>query len=71
METIVQRINDLKSSANRILQTQYEPRNIRGDFQFYLLELKRVLSIIEGMEQKMAEVIKDSKLKIINYIRKY
>lgn len=71
IKTIIEKIKAVKNRTNGILQSQYEPKKIRGDFQFYLSELKRVLSIIEVMEQKIAEAIKDSKLKIISYIRKY
>ena len=71
MERMVQQIRSAKSSRVRIFQSQSKPTQPKTDFLPYVAELKRVLNLIEELEGQLLQAIRESKAKIMKYVRKY
>jgi hypothetical protein len=70
VEKMTEKIGKLKVINNRIFQSVYEDTS-KNDFRRYVGELRRVLEIVENLELKLNEMIRETKLKIIGNIRKY
>ena len=68
---MVQQIRSSKSSRVRIFQSQSKPTQPKTDFLPYVSELKRVLGLIEELEGQLLQTIRESKAKIMKYVRKY
>jgi hypothetical protein len=70
-DRIIQKINEFRAKDNPLFRTQHKAKNSKADFEQFLSELRRVLGIIDSLENKIAEAILESKHKIVSYIKKY
>ena len=70
---MAEQIATAKSNRVKIFQTQYKPnqQQAKTDFMPYVGELRRVLGLVEELEEQLVGAIRESKAKILSYIRKY
>ena len=54
---MIQKINEYKIRDSHVLNTPQKDPRVKANFEPFLIQLRRVLVIIEALESKIAEAI--------------